>query len=423
MDLARALEYLDRHPRRPLAAAPDPSATNGGATTLGRLLHVMGDPQRSAPVIVVAGGGDASTVVRLIGALLAESGLTAGTLVDAQLEHVGERLARNGESIGDLELAEALGAVADVEDLVGGGAGWDDVITAAAFGWFAQVAVDVAVVALGPSAPDVPALVDPALIVVTATDGAQAATLARRVPAGSRVVLGGGDDELRALFVAAEPSELDQVGLEVEVDENLAAVGGRLLDVRTRRSRYEQLFVGLHGAAYGEAAALALAGVEAFFDRPLEPDLVGEALAGVTAPGSFEVVGHGPLLVVDAAGDPRGAERVATTLAEDFDVSGHRILVIGVGCDAEPEAVLDQVGVGDFDDVIVTTDPAPGGVAARDLLAVAAQLGVEALDVPDVADALDTALARATSDDAVVVTGSAAVAGAARAHLRRRSPE
>ena len=431
MDLAGALDYLDRHPRRPDRGL-------GEATTLARLLHVMGDPQLSYPVIVVAGSAEAATVARFLGALIAESGLTAATLVDTHLEHVGQRLARNGETIDDLALAEALEAVADVEDLVGADAGWEDVVVAAAFGWFAQVAVDVAVLTLGPAGADDPAaVVAPTLTVITATDPAHAVELARLVAPASLVVLGDGDEEVRAAFGAAEPAEIDQVGVDYELDENLAAVGGRLIDVRTRRGRYDQLFVPVHGASSGEAAALALAAAEAFFDRDLDPTLVAEGLATATVPGRFEVLGHGPLLVVDAAGDARGAERVSATLAEDFDVSGRRILVVGL---ADPRAdagagsserddggdvadVLDQLGATDFDDVIVTTDPTPSGLDARALRAVAAELGVEALDVAEVADALDTALAGATPDDAIVVAGSAAVAGAARAHLRRRAPE
>ena len=75
----------------------------------------MGDPQRSYPVILVAGSSGSTTVTRLLGAILAASGLTVATLVSAELEQVGERVARNGEVIADAELAEALGAVADLE--------------------------------------------------------------------------------------------------------------------------------------------------------------------------------------------------------------------------------------------------------------------------------------------------------------------
>ena len=76
-------------------------------------------------------------------------------------------------------------------------------------------------------------------------------------------------------------------------------------------------------------------------DRTLvicKPDAVERGLVGEII-GRFEVLGHGPLLVVDAAGDARGAERVSATLAEDFDVSGRRILVVGLA-DPRADAVL-----------------------------------------------------------------------------------
>ena len=53
-----------------------------------------------------------------------------------------------------------------------------------------------------------------------------------------------------------------------------------------------EVFVPLHGVHQGHNAAIALAAVEAFFDQPLDPDLVAEAFAGVRTPGPFEVLSH-----------------------------------------------------------------------------------------------------------------------------------
>ena len=75
---------------------------------------------------------------------------------------------------------------------------------------------------------------------------------------------------------------------------------------------------------------------------------------------------------------------------------------------------------GAFDEVIATTAPGPGGLDARVVAAAAVALGVDPMVVADVSDAVEAALAAATPDDAIVVTGSPRLAGAARAHLRSR---
>ena len=284
-------------------------------------------------------------------------------------------------------------------------------VVAAALGWFAQVAVDVAVLDLGAHGWEHPAAALAAgLTVITGADPDQAADAASLVAPGSVVVLGDPDEELRAAVLGAAPGEILQREVDYRVEENLSAVGGRLIDLRTPLSEYEQVFVPLHGSGRGDDAATAVAAAEAFFGRDLDLALVVDGLATVTAPGQFEVVDHGPLVVVDAAADPAAAEWVPATLAEDFDVPGRRILVVGVGAGADPVAMLETLGANEFDEVVVTTSPGPQGLAAAELAAAADELGLDHLMVAEVVDAVDTALSAATPDDAIVVTGSAALA-------------
>ncbi len=197
-------------------------------------------------------------------------------------------------------------------------------------------------------------------------------------------------------------------------------MGGRVIDLRTPQGRYQELFVPLHGAATGDAAALAVAGAEAFFGRELDAEVVSEGLAAAVDPGHFEVVGHGPLVIVDAAEEPEAAQGVAATLRDDFEVSGRRLLVIGASVATDVTDLLESVEAGAFDEIIVTGAPGPDGVDARLLAAAAVALGHDPMVVPEVTDAVEAALAAATPDDAIVITGSARLAGVARAHLRTR---
>ncbi len=420
MELAEALEYLDRHPRRSRVGAPGPvvSALGSPPDALGSVLDALGNPQHAYPVILVAGSVGSSTVTRLIGAILAATGLTTGTLVSADLERPGDRVARNGEVMADAELADILGAVAHLEALVSPDLSWSEVLAAAALGWFAQVAVDVAVIEVGSAGTDdAPARVAPAVTVVAASDPAAVGRLIDWVPRDAVAVLGDPDEESRAVVATRGPAELIQRDVELDVSENLAAVGGRVVDLRTPHGRYQELFVPLHGAASGDAAGLAVAAAEAFFARPLDPDLVAEGLATAVDPGHFEVVGRGPLVVVDVAADPEALQRVAAIWRQDFEVSGRRLLVIGASVSAEVTDLLDAVEAVSFDEVIVTRAPGPDALDARVLAAAAEALGIDPMVVADVEDAVDGARVASTPDDAILITGSPRVVGAARAKL------
>ena len=90
---------------------------------------------------------------------------------------------------------------------------------------------------------------------------------------------------------------------------NCAADGGRVVDLRTPRATYEELFLPLYGAYQGDNAAGAVAAAEAFFGVALDAEVVAEALAAARVPGRLEMLGRRPLVVLDGAHNPAGADR------------------------------------------------------------------------------------------------------------------
>ena len=59
------------------------------------------------------------------------------------------------------------------------------------------------------------------------------------------------------------------------------------------------------------------------------PEVVAEAFGGLQLPGRFEVLHRAPLLVLDGAHNPDGAQAAAGTLADEFEVAGTRHWVLG----------------------------------------------------------------------------------------------
>jgi dihydrofolate synthase/folylpolyglutamate synthase len=187
--------------------------------------------------------------------------------------------------------------------------------------------------------------------------------------------------------------------------------------VRTPYGLVDDVFVPLHGRHQTDNAALAIAAVEAFFDRAVDPEVARQAFAAVTVPGRFEVVRRAPLVVVDAAHNPPGALATSETFHEDFTVAGRRTLVLGLLEGRDPDEMLDALDLRSFDLAIACTAPSPRAVPAADLAELAASRGAQVEVVTDVGDAVRRAIAVSTEDDAVLVTGSVYVAGAARSVL------
>jgi len=431
MDLAAALAWLDEHVNHEATAAP-PRAGSVGGLSLDRmraLVDVLDEPQRQYPVVHVTGTNGKGSTARMTAALLAETGLSVGVYSSPHLQRVNERISRNGDAIADDELAAVLTDLAGLAPLTGLRPSWFELLTAAAFRWFAEVAVDVAVVEVGMLGRyDATNVADGAVAVVTNvgpdhTDFREgwrrrvAEEKAGIVKPGSTLVLGETDPALRSTFLDEGAAAVWERGDEFGAEDNVLAVGGRLLDLRTPGGVVEGVFLPLHGAHHGDNAACALAAAEALFDRPLGVDVVRDAFTGVTMPGRFEVVGREPLVVLDGAHNAAGASTAAQTLADDFEVEGERILVVGLLAPRDVTSMLEALDAPTAHLVVACTPPSERAVPASEVATAAAALGVPAEVVPDVGRAVDRALQRAGEGDAVLVTGSRYTVGAARTHL------
>ena len=428
MNFTEALAYLDDHMSYQKTGRID-SPTIEPITAI---CAALGDPQLSAPVIHVTGTNGKGSTVQMISRLLAATGLTVGTYTSPHLEHVTERFKRNGEAITDDELAEQISAVAEVAPLVGQDPGYFEILTAAAFRWFADTAVDVMVIEVGLLGRwDATNIVDSQVAVVTNIGmdhnefaGPSLVHIAEEkagiVKAGSAVVIGETRPDLIDVFQQAGGATSLVRGADFDAISNSLAVSGRVVDIRTPTTIYTDVYVPLNGAHQGDNAALALTAVETFFASPLAEEVVNEGFAEVTMPGRFEIMGRQPLTIIDGAHNPVGADHCAQVFFEDFHPEGRRVLVVGTLRD--PKEMLSALRADEFDIVLVCTAPTPRGVPASDLVKAAAELGCEhVVSFDTIEEACHRAMDYADGDDAVLVTGSLYTAGAARTVLGPRT--
>ena len=201
------------------------------------------------------------------------------------------------------------------------------------------------------------------------------------------------------------------------------ALGGHVVDLRTPYGLHEEVFLPVHGAHQADNAAVAVAAVEAFFGRPARPRGGGRGVRRrCSCPGRFEVVHRAPLLVLDGAHNPDGAQAAGATLADEFEVAGTRHWVIGVLSGRDAGEMLDALGVRPGDRVVATTPPSPRGVPAAELAALVAARGIEVAAEPAVGAAVERAWRAAEASgegDMVMVTGSLYTVGSARTACRR----
>lgn len=393
------------------------------------LVTLLGDPQLAYPSVHVTGTNGKGSTAAMTTALLGAMGLTVGTYTSPSLTTVNERIARAGEPIDDAALASVLEAISLVEPSMKERPTRFEILTAAGLSWFAEVAVDAAVVEVGVGGTwDATNVVDGEVAVITNisydhTDilGPTLEGIARDkagiVKPGSVAVVGERDPTLvHAIRSVADEAGAAQVwvrGEEFDCTSNRLSVGGRLVDLRTPGSTYRDVALPLHGEHQGLNAACALAAAEAFFGAPLDPDVVEEGFARVSVPGRLEVVGRRPLCVVDGAHNVAGMGALGRALG-DFSVDGEMVAVVGMLTGRDPTAMLTPLadaGVGR----VVACAPVSSRAQPADVVAEAARAaGMDVVLAGSVAEAVSVARAMVGEDGLIVVAGSLYVVAEAR---------
>jgi dihydrofolate synthase/folylpolyglutamate synthase len=203
---------------------------------------------------------------------------------------------------------------------------------------------------------------------------------------------------------AAVGAELKREFEDFEVDRRLLAVGGQSLTVRGLFANYDDLFVPLFGEYAARNVAAAIAGLEALLGSALSIGAVREGLAGLTSPGRLEVLGRTPLVILDGAHNPAGAEALAVAMREFF--TWDRLhLVLAVSANKDLDGLIRPLAP--LADVAYAARNGSDRSGGAELIAErfgAEQTPVELFD--SVTEALAAARSAADPGDCILVTGS-----------------
>lgn len=428
MNFSEALRYLDEHINLEATAG---RVEGLSLDRMRALMGVLGDPHESYPSVHVTGTNGKGSTTLMISALLHARGLSVGTYTSPHVETINERIRWNLEPIDDETFAGVITDLSVFEPMLGDRRpSYFELVTAGALQWFADSVVDVAVVEVGVLGRfDATNVINGDVAVITNvgrdhTDGVGdwrrriAHEKAGIIKPNSVLVLGETDPALRGVFLEEEAAGVVERGIDFAVIENRLAVGGRVIDLRTPKRAYHDVFVSLNGAHQGDNAAVAIAAAEAFFDSALEDDVIVEALSTIAVPGRFEIMQRNPLIVLDAAHNPDGAKVATETLLEGFGEGRSRILVIGLLQGRDIGEMLDEFDAQEADVVICCTADSPRAFAANEIAASARERGIDAEVIPAIEDALERARVVAKTDDVIMVTGTTYVVGRARSILR-----
>ena len=396
-------------------------------TRVGALMSALGDPHLAHPVIHVTGTNGKGSTTAMIAALLRAEGLRVGAYTSPHLEQITERVSFDNGPMEAERFADAVDRTAAVARRRRITPTWFEAVTAASFLLLGEAPLDVCVIEVGMlGRVDATNVVHGTVAVVTnveldhteragPTRSAIAYEKAGIVEPGSTLVLGETDPRLRHLFEARRPESILTRDHELVAGQTTGGPYGSVLDLATPWAVHRAVTVGLAGEHQCDNALLAVGAAEAYLQRPMATETVDRALTSARVPGRLEIVQDRPTVVIDGAHNPAGAGALARATSRLFAGAAPRVFVCGMRAGRSAAAFLHELSIAPEGWLIATEPRAPQAMPAVALAEAALRLGVRSVVIPDVSEALQTAIRIAGAGGIVIGTGSHYLVAAFRA--------
>ena len=393
------------------------------------LLRELGNPEQQIKTIHVTGTNGKGSVSSMITNILLAANLKTGKFTSPHLVKYNERITINGQDIDDDSFADLLTIVKTAADSVVAKGVCEqptqfEVLTAAAFLYFALENVDYAVIEVGMGGLwDSTNVITPIVSVITnvsldLTDRCgktveriamqKAGIIKENVPV---VTAAEGDDALGpikavAMFKQAKLYIYGRAFWGTEVESSMEGQTFTLHAGEYYSSDYSIRLPGEHQIANTSVAIVAAKLVSKQDDRINELALhIG--VANTVWPGRLERIAQAPDVILDGAHNPAGAEALRKAL-DKYYPEGKRIFVLGMMGDKDMTGVISRL-IRPMD--IVYTVKADDGARAAAAEELAGLVGVQALAMSSLADAYEAAVSRADSDSVVCICGSLYLVG------------
>jgi len=388
-----------------------------------RALALIGDPHLRLQAVHIAGTKGKGSVAAMLDACLRAAGYRCGLYTKPHLVNLTERTRINGAEMPAAVMLDYIERLRGIYDRAGLALTFFEFTVALMFLYFAEVAVDVAVIETGLGGRlDSTNVVRPLLSVITPIGFDHMDRLGYTIPAiaaekggiiksGVPVVIGARDAQARLTLTSIAGQRQSAVFMIDREFSYRSHTPAHRLDYRGLGLGLEDVQLALAGPFQHENAAIALAAVESLRAQgwKIEEDAIRYGLASVIWPGRFDIVSHKPLVVLDCAHNELATAALLDSIAAELGPQVKLRLVFGCLEDKQWERMALMLGP-HLSDVVLTRVTPKRPLEPENLLPLFSRFAPTRI-VRKPLEAIAQVMAEASADDVVVVTGSVYLVG------------
>ena len=404
------------------------------------LLDSLGNPQDAVSMIHVAGTVGKGSTVAMLSSMLRGNGYTVGEYTSPHLETIRERVVVNNAMVEEDAFIALLGEVVSAAESKNLEPTFFELMTAIAFKYFADEAVDLAIIETGLGGRlDSTNVIHPIMTLITEIDLDHTHILGNTLEEIAKEKAGIFKKGVPALSAAQTPevaevlkgcAEKTQTSVKVIGDEIefSARFGGgpdgkqhTRICLITEETNYMHIPVPLEGEHQAKNCALALAAVNqlATMNYSIDELSTYDSLAKTEVEGRMEMICHRPRILVDGAHNPSSLTTLMKAVGAHIPYDS-MVCIFGCCQDKDVEGMLHRVGLG-ADKIIFTKAKDNQRAASPKILqkTFAEQSGKMTQIADTLEEALEIAAQAASRDDLICVTGSFYLVGEAKKYIKK----
>lgn len=377
-------------------------------TPMRDICNSFNNPQNSYPAIHIAGTNGKGSTAAFLTSILMHSGYRVGLFTSPHLVDVRERIQINRKLISETHLADVISRIRDSfsgeERLT-----YFELLTLAAFIYFKEQKVDIAVIETGLGGRfDATNVVTPKVAVITNI------SLDHQSHLGSTLVEIAGEKcgiikrGIPTVSALQSPEVMDTI-------RHFCDDSGSPLCLAGEREMSHKL--GLAGRHQMQNASCAVEAAELLADAGFKIQNVQKGLKDVRWEGRLECVMRSPKILLDGAHNPDGAKALAEYIKEQFK-RDDAVLMLGVLSDKDIAGICRALAPV-VREVICVKTPSERSASPKDVAAKARSFGATVHQEEDVPQALKKWIKKLGKNDTLIISGSLSTVGAAKGYLRK----